>query len=125
MAGGEGGGAGEERKRERQRQSGRDTFIERRETSQVAKGAPKKPQSGIGKEGEVFQPGLLRQADLEGSKHRTATGQMEEGELNQGINLWGGQLSMEFCMMRRMWGLGTRLVAGQSYTLGPSATLPL
>lgn len=58
-------------------------------TSQVAKGASKKPQSGLGKEREVFQPGLLRQADLEGCKHRASIGQMEEGELNLGTNLWG------------------------------------
>lgn len=82
-------------------------------TSQVAKGAPKKPQSGIGNEGKVFQPGLLRQEDLEGSKHRAATGQMEEGELNEGINLRGGQVSLEFPMMRLMWDLRTRLVDGQ------------
>lgn len=44
-------------------------------TSQAAKGTPKKPQSGIGKGEEVSQPELLSQADLEGSQHRTATGQ--------------------------------------------------
>lgn len=38
---------------------------------------------------------------------------MEEGELNEGINLRGRQVSLEFPMMRLMWDLRTRLVDGQ------------
>lgn len=60
-------------------------------TGQVAKGAPKKLQSGIGKRGEISQPGLPAQPDSEGSKPRAAIRWVGQGALNLGTNLWRGR----------------------------------
>lgn len=67
-----------------------------------------KPQSGIGKGGEVSQSGILKQADFEGSKHRVATGAGREA-LNLGTNLWGRLICRGFHRKELIRGLRTQL----------------
>lgn len=94
---------GEDWRREKEAAAEWEHFNRKTVTSQVAKGAPRNPQSGIRKGGEGFQSGILNQADFEGSKHRVATGAGREA-LNLETNLWGRQICLGFHRKEPIWG---------------------